>query len=541
MIEIDLSDNSFTNPDVEISFITNQIGGAGARMEVITAGALDFFDELMSSDDTMIGSDFNDTFNGGDGADEMTMGDGDDEAFGGIGADEINGDDDDDTLNGEGNDDTLNGGEGDDTLNGGLGADDMDGGENDDTYIVDNAGDTAEEGISGNDLVQASVSHTLSANIEDLTLTGGDAIDGTGNALDNVVLGNTGDNTLSGLGGEDTMDGGFGADILLGGSGVDTLSGSFGRDTLEGGTGADILDGGFGNDTYIVDNVGDVAAEAAGGGVDLVMSSVTHALSADLEDLTLTGIDAINGVGNGRDNVITGNGAINVLSGLGGRDTLDGGAGADAMFGGGANDTYFVDDAGDAVTEFAGGGTDLVNASVTTTLTANVDNLTLTGAADIDGTGNGSDNDIAGNSGDNLLTGGGGADTLIGGGGRDTLTGDGGNDAFVFNAVANSGPFAAQADFIIGFDGAGAAAGDLIDLAAIDAIAETAGSAFTFLGVIQTPFPPVTAAGDLWLRNEGGNTVVYGNTDGDNTPELAIRISDGGVAPADYDAADFIL
>ena len=207
----------------------------------------------------------------------LSMGDGDDVAFGGIGADEINGDDDDDTLNGEGNNDTLNGGEGDDTLNGGLGADDMDGGDNDDVYIVDNAGDTADEGISGDDRVEASVTHELSDNIEDLTLTGTADIDGTGNDLDNVFLGNVGDNILSGGGGADTMNGSSGADTLLGEGGIDTLQGSFGRDTLDGGTGADIMDGSFGDDTYIVDNLGDVAADS-GNGTDHVLSSVTHFL-----------------------------------------------------------------------------------------------------------------------------------------------------------------------------------------------------------------------------------------------------------------------
>ena len=292
---------------------------------------------------------------------------------------------------------------------------------------------------AADDRVQASVTHELSDNIEDLTLTGTADIDGTGNDLDNVFLGNVGDNVLSGLGGEDFMNGSSGADTLLGGGGIDTLQGSFGRDTLDGGTGADIMDGSFGDDTYIVDNLGDVAADS-GNGTDHVLSSVTHFLDADIENLTLTGAAASNGTGNGGDNVIIGNGAINVLSGLGGRDTLDGGAGADDMFGGGGNDTYIVDDAGDTTTEFNGGGTDLVNASVTTTLDTNVENLTLTGTADIDGTGNGSDNDIVGNGGDNLLSGGGGADTLIGGDGRDTLEGDGGNDVFVFNAVGELGP-----------------------------------------------------------------------------------------------------
>lgn len=541
IIEIDLSDNSFTQPDVLITSIDNQVGGVGARLGVIAGGAADFFFELMSSDDVLSGSDFDDIFEGGGGADEMAMGDGDDEAFGGIGDDEIDGGDDADRLNGEGGNDTLTGGDGDDTLDGGVGADDMDGGENDDIYIVDNAGDTAAEGISGVDLVQASVTHTLSANIENLTLTGFAAIDGIGNALANVIIDNVGDNVLSGLGGDDTLTAGFGRDRMLGGSGIDTLSGSFGNDTLDGGTGADNMDGGSGNDTYVVDNVGDVAAETAGGR-DLVLSSVTHALSAGLENLTLTGAAASIGNGNALANIITGNAANNIMSGLGGSDILNGGAGADSMLGGSGSDTYVVDDAADVITEFAGGGTaDRVNASVTATLAVNVENLTLSGAGNIDGTGNGSANVITGSTGANSLSGGGGADTLVGGGGLDTLTGGGGSDVFDFNAVTESGPSSAQADFIIGFDAPGAGGGDLIDLATIDAIGGGGDDAFTFLGEIQNPFPPATAAGSLFLRDEGGNTVVYGNIDGDIDPEFAIRISDGGVAPGDYDVADFVL
>ena len=59
--------------------------------------------------------------------------------------------------------------------------------------------------------------------------------------------------------------------------------------------------------------------------------------------------------------------------------------------------------------------------------------------------------------------------------------------------------------------------------------------------MIQNPFPAPTAAGALYLRDEGGETVVYGNVDGDNGPELAIRIDDGATAAAAYTAADFIL
>src|SRR3954447_22134086 len=200
-----------------------------------------------------------------------------------------------------------------DTLDGGVGADVMDGGDNNDLYIVDNAGDVATEvfgdALGGIDTFQSSVTHTLSANLENLTRTGLANINGTGNAKDNVITGNGGDNVLSGLGGNDTLNGGNG------------------NDTLDGDAGADVMDGGDNNDLYIVDNAGDVATEVFGdalGGIDTVQSSVTHTLSANLENLTLTGLANINGTGNAKDNVITGNGGDNVLSGLGGNDTLNG-------------------------------------------------------------------------------------------------------------------------------------------------------------------------------------------------------------------------
>ena len=111
--------------------------------------------------------------------------------------------------------------------------------------------------------------------------------------------------------------------------------GAAGNDSLDGGTGADTLDGGSGNDTYTIDNVGDVITELAGGGTDTAQSSVSYTLSAEVENLTLTGSSAINGTGNTLANVIVGNSGANILDG--GVDAV-----SDSLSGGAGNDTINI-------------------------------------------------------------------------------------------------------------------------------------------------------------------------------------------------------
>ena len=215
------------------------------------------------------------------------------------------------------------------------------------------------------------------------------------------------------------------------------MFGEAGNDTLYGGAGTDQLEGGAGDDTYTIDDNLDVIVELAGQGNDLVNAAITYTLGDNVERLTLTGSAAINGTGNALDNTLTGNGAANTLTGGAGNDSLNGGTGADTLVGGTGNDTYVVDNTGDVVTELTDEGVDLVQSSVTYTLSSNVENLTLTGSSGLSGTGNALDNVLVGNSGANTLRGYEGNDTLDGGTGNDTMLGGTGNDTYVVNATGD--------------------------------------------------------------------------------------------------------
>ena len=343
-----------------------------------------------------------------------------------------------DTLRGGAGSDTLLGGDGNDRLEGGAGSDRMEGGAGNDVYLVDDATDVVIElAGGGTDTVRASVSLTLAPNVENLTLSGSADIGGTGNDLDNTIVGNTGRNILSGLGGNDRLRGGAGEDQLLGGDG---------NDRLDGGAGADRLAGGTGNDTYLVDNAGDRVDELVNEGTDTVQASVSYVLGANVENLTLTGAGLLSGSGNELNNVLVANGAGSLLNGLAGNDVLkggaahdvlvggdgndrlDGGGSADKLVGGTGNDLYVVDDPSDEVIELAEEGTDTVQSSISYALTANVENLTLTGSASLNATGNELGNVIVGNSAANRLAGLAGNDTLKGGAAADLLIGGTGND-----------------------------------------------------------------------------------------------------------------
>jgi Ca2+-binding RTX toxin-like protein len=158
-----------------------------------------------------------------------------------------------------------------------------------------------------------------------------DVFDVVVSAENRILTGTTAAETLTGYSGHDTLNAA---------AGNDTLVGNAGNDRLNGGTGADSMTGGVGNDTYVVDNTGDKTIESASGGIDVIETSISWTLGADIENMVLTGSAAINGTGNGLSNGITGNAGNNLINGAGGHDTLNGAAGADTLDGGTGNDIY---------------------------------------------------------------------------------------------------------------------------------------------------------------------------------------------------------
>lgn len=208
--------------------------------------------------------------------------------------------------------DTLIGNAVANVLNGGAGADTMQGNGGDDTYYVDNIGDVVIENTNeGIDTVYTGLtSYTLGSNIENLTLTG-TARCATGNNLDNKIIGNSQHNDLYG---------GYGKDTLIG------LSG---------------------NDSYWVDNSGDVVIENINEGIDTVFSEISYTLPDNVENLTLTSHINATLTGNSLNNEISGGS----VSGC----TIQGGAGADILKGYGGSDIYIFNrgDGADLIQELS--------------------------------------------------------------------------------------------------------------------------------------------------------------------------------------------
>jgi Ca2+-binding RTX toxin-like protein len=347
--------------------------------------------------------------------------------------------------------------------------------------------------------VSSDVSYTLKAGELNLTLTGSENINGTGNERNNRIEGNSGINRLEGLAGNDTLVGGAGNDSLLGGDGDDTLVGAQGDALLNGGDQAskDILqlDASF-NDASDAQIVGIEEVILTATGLSLVLDNQSesytlrgfasggNSITGGLGNDTIfggIGIDSLRG-GSGNDSLSGGDGN-DTLNGGAGADTLIGEAGADSLVGGGGDDILVgaQDDtllSGNNQTskdilqigaDFNDtGNTQIVGieevvltaAGLTAVLDQQSEAFTITGFASGGNTitgGSGNNTIVCGTGTDSLsglngadsLSGGDGNDTLIGGAGADTLVGGAGADQFIYAATGE------RQDTITDFSGIG--------------------------------------------------------------------------------------
>lgn len=428
-----------------------------------------------------------------DGNDNLS-GQGDNDALYGAGGNDV--------IDGGAGSDALYGGSGNDVLFGGTGTDRLEGGDGDDQLWVDDPNDVVVEGAEGgSDAVYSSVSYELApgAGIEFLSTSqnsGTAAINLIGNDYVQLIYGNAGANFLQGGGGGDTLIGLGGNDTYLitdgaetvieavgGGSdavytsvsfalaagqeievlsttsnaGTDAIDlagnefanliyGNNGANTLRGGGGSgDVLVGFGGNDTYIVTQGSEQVFEAAGGGSDVIYTSVSHALAAGQSIEILSAIS--NSATNAMD--LTGNELANVIYGNNGVNNLRGGGGAgDVLIGFGGNDVYYITSGSEAVVEAAGGGSDVVYTSVSHTLAAGQEIEVLSAVSNSAATAM----DLTGNAVGNAIYANNGVNTLNGGGGNDVLFGYGGADNFAFTTALGAGNVDTIADFASGSD-----------------------------------------------------------------------------------------
>ncbi|WP_119302516.1 calcium-binding protein [Dongia deserti] len=443
----------------------------------------------------------------------------------------------------------------DNILNGGAGADVMVGGLGNDSYYIDNVGDLVSEGAGeGVDTIISTIAFSNAvANIENYDFSKLAAgINFTGNDLDNVIKGGAGVDTLTGgLGndayylnsskdvviesggqGNDTIATTFSANLadyahienirLLGTAGLkatgnitaNVLEGNDGANILDGKAGADTMKGGKGNDTYYVDHAGDVVIESANEGIDQVISSISHMLATNVENLTLSGAANLNGYGNALGNKIVGNAGDNILDGKGGADTMTGGKGSD---------TYYVDNAGDKIVELANEGTEVVYSSINFSLASlvNVEELHLTGAA-ISGTGNALANLIVGNDLDNVIDGGKGADTMRGGQGYDTYYVDNVGDVVEELAGQGTDMVVSTVALVNGFENVEnydfTKAKTAVNFAATDDVNFIWSSAFadTLAGA---------KGDDFYFLNTSGDTIVELAGEGHDTAYVSFSVS----------------
>lgn len=366
-------------------------------------------------------------------------------------------------LLGDATDDVLIGSPDADTLDGGKGADYMEGYDGSDVYVVDNPGDVVIEngtGAEDHDTVVSSINWVLGANLENLMLTG-QALNGTGNSLANIIGGNDANNVL------------------------------------DGGTGVDVLLGGKGSDTYFVDDAADRVMEGSNAGFDRVFSSAsTYTLSYNLEELYLIAPGNSNGTGNAQDNTIYASSGNNMINGGDGADTL----------------SYAFAEAGVTVRLTTSGAQDTGGSGLDSL--RSLENLIGSNYSD-NMTGDANNNVLRGGAGNDVLNGGGGDDVLDGGSGTDCLNGGAGADRYVFTSLSDLG-LGDLADLISGFNGG---EGDCIDFSALDANPLTAArEAFEFIG--NQAFSATDATGQLRFADGA----LYGSINADSAAEFTIKL-----------------
>ncbi len=471
-------------------------GGPGD--DLLDGGAGEDFLVGNEGDDALIGGTGSDQLYGGSGDDTLTGGDGDDHLYGEEGRNTIDGGDGDDvayfstslywsrvyrkpdgtvivenrdnpdnfhtitnvetlSLDGDivnvidlpmgtsGNDVLTGSSDRADLLDGGGGDDIMSGGDFDDVYIVDSVGDIViENADEGNDTVRTSLaSYTLGDHVEGLVFTGSGSFVGTGNQLDNDIIGGAGNDTLSGDDGDDRFAVIGGSDIVDGGDGYDKL----------------LLSGTVEDYTYSVDGFGVATITDGTNSVQLTNVEVVEFRGGGIFSLSDLLSIFISGTA-GNDAMIDGDGSENIIRALGGDDNLRGGGGYDFLDGGDGLDTaYFSGNSedyriyhspfGGLVVEdlYGSDGIDwLENVEVLhfdgDSVTINVSALPPLGTSGNDMiTGStradylfglaGDDHLIGGDGGDEL-EGGAGDDILDGGSGHDSLYGGTGNDTTIF-------------------------------------------------------------------------------------------------------------
>jgi Ca2+-binding RTX toxin-like protein len=410
----------------------------------------------------------------------------------------------------------------------------MHGNAGNDTYTVDNAGDTVNEKAGeGTDKVETTLAkYKLGTNVENLKGLAPTTQSLTGNGGANIIQGGIADDLLVGNAGNDVLKGGKGNDDLIGGAGDDTLDGQSGLDTAK-----------FVGTADVAIDLNLTTAQATGAGNDRLVR-IENLVTGSGRD-QLTGNASANAFkAGGGDDILIGNAGKDVLMGKTGEDRLSGGDDADDLRGGGGRDILIGGQGNDLLN--GQNGTDTADYSGTVNVTVNLskttaqntghgrDTLTkienlISGSGDDKLIGNAGNNELRGGTGDDLLKGEGGKDVLFGGGGNDTLrggdavdtlvggngmdvlygdaagdtlTGGGGKDRFVFN---NGFSRDRITDFEIGTD--------VIDLTSYSGVSQ-----FSDLSIGKN------SAGDALVSVVGTDAIVL-----------------EGIAKADVEEGDFLF